>query len=325
MQRLDALVRNTPDSRFNRPSPRTRPFPPPDSLPPRPGTSVEFSSSRGRLAPNQSHLSFPQQPGAGFPKADPPTPESEVLSPVRGHDSQPTRIPGGGGGREGAHSPKRADLRKGRGGNTGPETSPPSPSPHPNGAPPHQRLAGPEVRPAGSSAAAGARDQGGRAAGPASRPRSRTLGAEPFLPRRCAPLPEGPEVPDRYARGSGRPAVSGRDWRAAGPARSLPASPAAAPAARRGCSYREGGDGGGHKPGASPTSQRAPRPQRGPAPGGAPLLLSLCPRLSAWPWRPRSRPTPRPPARDPAARASVSVKSPSAPWGEGDPGTWGPS
>lgn len=76
----------------------------------------------------------------------------------------------------------------------------------------------------------------------------------------------------------------------------LPASRAAAPAARRGCSSREGGDGGGHKPGASPTSKRAPRPQRGPAPGGAPLLLSLCPRLSAWPWRPRSRPTPRPPA-----------------------------
>lgn len=119
MQRLDALVRNTPDSRFNRPSPRTRPFPPPDSLPPGPGTSVEFSSSRGRLAPNQSHLSFPQQPGAGFPKADPPTPESEVLSPVRGHDSQPTRIPGGGGAREGAHSPKRADLRKGQRGEHG--------------------------------------------------------------------------------------------------------------------------------------------------------------------------------------------------------------
>lgn len=112
-QRLDALVRNTPDSRFHRPSPRTRPFPPPDSLPPGPGTSVEFSS-RGRPAPNQSHLSFPQQPGSGFPKADHPTPESEVLSPVRGRDSQPTRIPGGGGGAGRSELSKEGRSEEGR-------------------------------------------------------------------------------------------------------------------------------------------------------------------------------------------------------------------
>lgn len=157
-----ALVKNTPDSRFDSPSPSTRPFPPPASPPPGPGTSVGPSSPQGRLAPDQRHLSSPQRPGPGFPKADSPAPGSAVLASQFGAVIPNLLI--FRGARGGARSPKRAGLRKGeRGGHGTGDVSPPRPS----GAPPHPRRAGPEFNPAGSCAAAEARGRRGRAAGPA--------------------------------------------------------------------------------------------------------------------------------------------------------------
>lgn len=198
-------------------------------------------------------------------------------------------------------SPERTGLRKGDGRVHGArDICRPSPSPHPGGAPPHRRTAdspGPEVHPSGSCVEAGRREQGGRAARAPPRGGPESLTAT-----------RGGRHPLRGPGGTRERRDPQGAYLRAAPSPHLPSPPGK-------------GDTAGTRDGSAPAAPQVPRPRRGPAPGGAPPLLSPCLRLSGWPRPPSSCLTPY---RSSAWQLLPCPHTPLARWGGSDPGTWGP-
>lgn len=267
----------------------------------------------GRPAPNQSHLSFPQRPGPGFPKANP---QCGDISPNLGDSGvlssqsrnlifSPAHIIFLGRRGVGAQSPKSAGLRKGgRRGLGGSGRLPPRAVASPRRVPPPHppRLVGSRdwrSIPAGSCAAPGRGSGEEGPAGPASR----------CAHRRSAP--QSPGVPARQTRGSARPAATGEGARRRDP------RGAYLRAARRTCCAARSSSGkaaarGGRGPGAAPAALQELRPRRGPGPGGAaaatvpvspPLGAAREARLS-----PHTSPGPRPPAPPPSVPTARSSR-----------------
>lgn len=261
--------------------------------PPGPGTRARRRSPRGTPPPTRATCRSHSARGQNSPKptpsmATPPHlgPRSSPLSSRR--DSQPAALFLGArrgalsedgrseGGREGGtrHQRHRSPLSVAA---PGPGATPPAaPGLLGTRSPPSRKLRCGRTRRAGRQ----------------RRPRPAPRGSSRRCPAAARPAPRGPGVPDHCVRGSARPAATGTCGRAGGGART---APTCGLRRRGGRSSRRSGDGRGRGPGAAPSALRAPRPRRGPAPGGAPPLLQPCPRLSARRGRPGCRPTPYPP------------------------------